>query len=98
MPGGRSRVVAQRPLIESQLASGIGLVKGGVQALEHGQSLPVAGDGGAIVPGQLLHLAQVGDRDGLGEPVARLARQRQRLLTTTPAPSAMPPALWNGSP
>ena len=50
------------------------------EVAEQRQGPLVAGGGGRVVPGQLLHQAQVGEGVGLGQPVARVAGQRQRLL------------------
>ena len=47
---------------------------------EQFEGLLVAGGGGRVIPGELLHEAKVVDSGGFAEPVASLARCRQCTL------------------
>src|SRR5262252_4984167 len=91
--GGRSDVPGdgQRPgvLVAGQAGGGgaerelaetvqrLGLAERVAEVAEQGQGLPVAGGGGRVVPGLLLHQPEVVQRVGLAEPVAQVAEQRQ---------------------
>ena len=75
LAGGRG---AERELAET--VQRFGLAQLVAEVTEQRQGLLVAGGGGRMVPGLLLHQAKVVEGEGLAEPVPEVAEQRQGLL------------------
>ena len=60
----------------------LGLAEAVTEVAEQGQGLLVAGGGGRVVTGQLLHDPKIVEGPGLTEPVPEIAEQGQGLLVT----------------
>ena len=73
LASGGSLVVSGQPPRHAEFAEDVGHVELGVEASEQWQRSLIPGDGGLVIPAELLHETEVGQRNGLRQSIARSA-------------------------